>query len=204
MRAGAARHPADDVVIACGIWGLTVAALAGVAPPLTPVALPYVHGPPRPAVGDARGPFVRWPEQHVYARDHGDRDGFGSYDHRPIPIEPDDIGATAHRPWQPGSFDPAIQQAMQLLPPSSRFTPMSRLNGLFSMTADNLPLLGPTRHATGLWIAEAIWVTHAAGAAQALVQLMTGQEPTLAGIDTLAPDRFDGQPREELPERVGN
>ncbi|MBA3338808.1 MAG: FAD-binding oxidoreductase [Geodermatophilaceae bacterium] len=41
--------PADDVVVACGIWGPAVVALAGQLLALTPVAHPYVHGPPRPS-----------------------------------------------------------------------------------------------------------------------------------------------------------
>ena len=36
---------ADDIVIACGVWGPMIAALAEVELPLTPVAHPYVYGP---------------------------------------------------------------------------------------------------------------------------------------------------------------
>ena len=36
---------ADDIVIACGVWGPMIAALVEVELPLTPVAHPYVYGP---------------------------------------------------------------------------------------------------------------------------------------------------------------
>lgn len=48
--------------------------------------------------------------------------------------------------------------------------PEHRLNGVFAMTPDNLPLLGPVADVPGLWVAEAIWVTYAAGAADALAR----------------------------------
>ena len=44
VRAAGEEVAADDVVVACGIWGPAVAAFAGVDLPLTPVAHPYLHG----------------------------------------------------------------------------------------------------------------------------------------------------------------
>ncbi len=93
-------------------------------------------------------------------------------------------------------------QALALLPTGQRFTPEQRLNGVFSMTADNLPLLGPSQTVDGLWIAEALWVTHAAGAAHALAQLMTDTTPTVDGLDALQPDRFADQPADQLTDRA--
>ncbi len=188
---------ADDVVIACGIWGPAVAALAGQALPLTPVQHPYLYGPPH-GRSTASSPFVRWPEHHVYARDHGDRLGIGTYDHTPRPVPAHQLGANAEQPWPAEVFDPAVAGALDLLPAGHRYAPEQRLNGVFSMTADNLPLLGPLEAVEGLWAAEALWVTHAAGAARILAQLMTGTAPTVAGLDALHPGRFTGRPADEL------
>lgn len=66
------------------------------------------------------------------------------------------------------------------------------------MTADNLPLLGPVEQAPGMWVAQALWVTHAAGAARCLAQIMTGQPPVIPGLAALRPDRFVGRPEREL------
>ncbi|MFF0724241.1 NAD(P)/FAD-dependent oxidoreductase [Streptomyces sp. NPDC004134] len=192
--------PADDTVLASGIWGPLLAARAGVDLPLTPVSHPYVYGGPRPA-RHPRGPFVRWPEHHAYARDHGDRDGIGTYDHDLRPVAPADLGVRAEEPWPGEPFDGAVAAALALLPPAHRFTPAVRLNGVFSVTPDNLPLLGPFTGLPGLWSATAIWVTHAAGAAAALAESMDGGEPG-AGLAALAPDRFAGEPAGELRRRA--
>lgn len=150
-----------------------------------------------------RSPFVRWPEHHVYARDHGDRVGLGTYDHRPVPLTVEELGDSAERLWLE-TFDEAVRQALLLLPVSQRFTVDTRLNGVFSMTADNRPLLGPAANTPGLWLAEAIWVTHAAGAARSLVQMMTqpGGNPIVEGLEALSPDRFAGQDDHDLRDRA--
>lgn len=198
VQAGEHEHPADDVVLATGIWGPTLAALAGQQLPLVPVAHPYVHTTPR-APATARSPFVRWPEQHVYGRGHGDRIGLGTYDHEPVPVLVEDLGSGAERPWTP-VFDAAVERAIRLLPHPDRIEVGARLNGVFSMTADNQPLLGAFDAVAGLWAAEALWVTHAAGAARALAHLMTDstRENDMANLDALRPDRFRGQAEDQL------
>ncbi|WP_225796398.1 NAD(P)/FAD-dependent oxidoreductase [Streptomyces aculeolatus] len=192
--------PADDTVLASGIWGPLLAARAGVELPLTPVSHPYVYGGPHQA-RHPRGPFVRWPEHHAYARDHGDRDGIGTYDHVPLPVAAAELGVQAEEPWPGEPFDGAVAAALALLPPGHRFTPAVRLNGVFSVTPDNLPLLGPFDGLPGLWSATAVWVTHAAGAAAALAEAMDGGDAG-AGFAALAPDRFAGEPAGELRRRA--
>ncbi|MGH7878018.1 MAG: sarcosine dehydrogenase, partial [Candidatus Binataceae bacterium] len=70
-----------------------------------------------------------------------------------------------------------------------------------SMTPDNLPLLGRAENMQGLWMAEAVWVTHAAGAARALVELMYGVSPIIPDVETLRPDRFSDQQPDALKKR---
>jgi len=100
-------------------------------------------------------------------------------------------------PWPATLFQPAVDAGMRLVPEAHRWPVAKRHNGLFAMTADNLPLVGPHRQLDGVWSAEAIWVTHAAGAAAGLVALMF-DEPGTEWLDVLAPDRFAGQPAAEL------
>ncbi|WP_272475478.1 hypothetical protein [Baekduia alba] len=66
------------------------------------------------------------------------------------------------------------------------------------MTADNQPLLGPADDVEGLWVAEALWVTHAAGAARALVKTMLDMPPAIGGLGALRPGRFGGRRHDEL------
>jgi glycine cleavage system aminomethyltransferase T/glycine/D-amino acid oxidase-like deaminating enzyme len=49
----------------------------------------------------------------------------------------------------------------------------SAINGMFSFTPDGFPLLGESDRLRGFWLAEAIWITHAGGAAKAIAHLMT-------------------------------
>ena len=199
--AGGIVYPADDVVIACGIWGPSVAMLANQALPLTPVAHPYVYGPASRATSSRR-PFVRWPEHHVYARDHGDRLGLGTYDHEPLEVSANQLGDKAEGPWPGELFDSAVGDAMNVLPAEHRFIPHQQLNGIFAITADNLPLVGAVGDVRGLWAAEALWVTHAAGAARALADLITDRQPTLPDFRALDPRRFSGQPTRDLTDRA--
>ncbi|MFD0597104.1 NAD(P)/FAD-dependent oxidoreductase [Catellatospora coxensis] len=113
IRAGSGDLPADDVVLACGIWGGDIAAHAGVHLPLFPILHPYAYSAPR-AVAYPPTPLVRWPEARVYARDHGDRDGFGTSDHRPVLVAaPSD---RAELDWPGGHLDDAVDAALALLP----------------------------------------------------------------------------------------
>lgn len=79
-------HP-DTVILATGVWTPKILRGLGIELPIIPVGHPYAHGPERER-RSTKQPFVRWPEKMVYARDHGDRDGFGSYDHLPVVCEP--------------------------------------------------------------------------------------------------------------------
>ena len=55
------------------------------------------------------------------------------------------------------------------------------INGVFSVTPDNLE---------GLWLAAAIWVTHAAGSARLLLQMLRGEPYDADMARTLDPARF--------------
>jgi len=187
---------ADDLVLAGGVWGPSLTALTGRDLPLFPVAHPYVY-----SASDASwrpGPFVRWPEHHVYARVHRDRLGIGSYDHTPIPIGQDGLADGAGLAWDE-TFGPVIDTAQELMSAQARFAPEHRINGVFAVTPDNLPFLGPHPDLNGVWIAQAIWITHAAGAAAMLVDAMAdaAQSPP-----ELAIDRFDGDDPNELRTRA--
>ncbi len=54
------------------------------------------------------------------------------------------------------------------------------MNGLFSFTPDGMPLLGELREARGLWVEEAVWITHAAGVGKAVAEWISEGAP---GVD---------------------
>ncbi|MDA3648625.1 FAD-binding oxidoreductase [Saccharopolyspora indica] len=198
VRTETETYPADDVVLAGGIWGPQIAALVDVQLPLTAFAHPYVYGPEGASAPTA--PFVRWPEHQVYVRHHGGRLGLGTYNHAIQPVPQDDLGTSAEKPWPGEVFDEAVHRAMRLLP--TPFDPAERLNGMFAVTPDNLPFLGPIPSVEGLWSAVAIWVTSAGGAAQALVDQLLDKTPRFPDLNTLAPTRFEGQNPKHLQTRA--
>jgi glycine/D-amino acid oxidase-like deaminating enzyme len=180
---------ADDVVLAGGIWGSALMQRidgSDLDLPLVPVAHPYVYSGPSPHL--APGPFLRWPEHHVYARVHEDRLGIGTYDHAPQPVDQQQLDQGAALPWDP-AFSDAIDSAQELLHERAQFAPQQRVDGVFAMSPDNLPFVGPHPEVEGVWIAQGLWVTHAAGAARMLAQAMTAQADLPA---RLAADRFSG------------
>jgi glycine/D-amino acid oxidase-like deaminating enzyme len=197
---------AKQVIVATGIWTQLLAKSATSLPvPIIPVAHPYVY-----TVEKARRiqtPFCRWPEDHVYARFHGHRYGLGSYDHTPIHIK--HPAATASEPWPPTTFGSVIAKAARTkiasnaelsdlasLDSSDHLDDFKLINGVFSVTPDNLPLLGPVPGVEGLWLAAAIWVTHAAGSARLLLRMLRGEPYDTTMAHALDPARFrDGDVR---------
>jgi len=191
---------AKHVVVATGIWTQLLAQSATNLPvPVVPVAHPYVYTAERAEA--TQTPFCRWPEDHVYARFHGRRFGLGSYDHAPVHIE--HPAATASEPWPSTAFGAVIAKAARTkvasdaelsslasLDSDNQPCDFKLINGVFSVTPDNLPLLGPVPGVEGLWLAAAIWVTHAAGSARLLLQMMRGESHDAEMAHALDPARF--------------
>lgn len=190
--AGGESHRCEVLVLAVGVWGASLARLVGLDLSIFAVSHPYVYSARNHTT--LPGPFVRWPEHHVYARAHQDRLGIGSYDHVPIPVDSKELELGASLPW-PAAFSDVIGTAQRRLRMDARFEATERVNGVFAMTPDNLPFLGRHPRVDGIWIAQALWVTHAAGAAVALVNTIDerGDLPK-----ELAIDRFDGMEAADL------
>ena len=66
----------------------------------------------------------------------------------------------------------AWEQCKLLLPCLERAKVESGFNGIFSFTPDGGPLIGESPDVAGFWVAEAVWVTHSAGVARAVAQLL--------------------------------
>jgi len=188
---GEDRFPADIVVSCAGFWGPAIGTMVGMQVPLLPLAHQYVKTSPLEALkGRNEGPaglslpILRHQDRDLYYREWGDRMGVGSYDHRPMPVDLADLPKyapseiTAERmpsslPFTMEDFLPAWEHTHELLPATRGAQIDSAFNGIFSFTPDGGMLLGESRQLDGFYVAEAIWVTHSAGAARAMAQLLT-------------------------------
>lgn len=179
--------PADIVVSAAGFWGPAIGRMAGVEIPLLPMAHQYaytaaIEGVDNPPELEARRPLLRHQDRDLYFREHGDRIGIGSYAHRPIPVRLEDVAepgadTAAEMPsmleFTAADFEPSWRDGVELLPALADSKVEEGFNGIFSFTPDGMPLLGESRRLRGFWLAEAVWVTHSAGAAKAVAEWMT-------------------------------
>ena len=92
--------------------------------------------------------------------------------------------------FHPRRLQQAWDNCQRLLPALRRAKIEEGFNGVFSFTPDGGPLIGESADVAGFWIAEAVWVTHSAGVAKAVAQLLVDgrTENDLHGCDV---HRFD-------------
>ncbi|GAB3518629.1 GcvT family protein [Arthrobacter monumenti] len=201
VRAGDQTFSADVVVSAAGFWGPAVGDLIGVTVPLLPLAHQYVKTTPLAEITDpapegtgtgsnARLPILRHQDEDLYFREFGDRLGIGSYAHRPMPVDlaelaaPDPERITAESmpsrlAFTPDDFEPSWQESQRLLPSLQTARIADGFNGIFSFTPDGGSLVGESRQLRGFFLAEAVWITHSAGVAKAVAELLvTGRSET--------------------------
>jgi glycine cleavage system T protein len=195
----------ETVVLAAGIWGPRAAALAGVRVPLVPVEHQYAVTAPLPELAgqtaEVGHPILRHQDHSMYFRQQGDAYGIGNYRHEPRLVEPEAIRDPDSDEEQPSivgfveeDFAAAWVETARLLPAVGRASLVRAFNGLMSFTPDGFPLLGETADVHGLWLAEAIWVTHAGGCGRALAELMTHGDVRL-DLHECDPRRFDAHGR---------
>jgi glycine cleavage system aminomethyltransferase T/glycine/D-amino acid oxidase-like deaminating enzyme len=182
--------PADIVVSCAGFWGVEVGAMVGMKIPLLPLAHQYVKTTAVPELAGRNNlpngadlPILRHQDQDLYYREHGDRYGIGFYGHRPMPVVATSLGLTPaqvdehHMPsrleFTPDDFAPAWQASQELLPALRAAGIADGFNGIFSFTPDGGSVVGESPDVDGFWIAEAVWVTHSAGIARALAEVLT-------------------------------
>ena len=193
--------PADVVVSCAGFWGPEVGAMVGMSVPLLPLAHQYAKtGQVRELVGrntersEAGLPILRHQDADLYFREHHDRIGIGSYAHRPMPVRLDSLDSSedvsarsmpSMLPFTEEDFAPAFEDAQKLLPALADAKVEEGFNGVFSFTPDGGSLVGESKEVAGFWVAEAVWVTHSAGVAKAVAQLLVDghSEYDLHGLD---------------------
>jgi glycine cleavage system aminomethyltransferase T/glycine/D-amino acid oxidase-like deaminating enzyme len=184
---------AETVVIACGVWSPKLAAMAGAHIPLTPAVHQMISVGPIPVLAEKEGeisfPIVRDMDTFCYERQHGADMEVGSYAHRPILMDAEDIPSIeqaklspTEMPFTQADFDLQLEQALELMPEilgdegaEIRYA----INGLLSLTPDGAPILGETPEVKGLWSAAAIWIKEGPGTGRAVAEWMTDGLPEI-------------------------
>ncbi|MDS0132120.1 MULTISPECIES: FAD-dependent oxidoreductase [unclassified Amycolatopsis] len=186
VRTDQGGFPADVVVSCAGFWGREIGAMAGMDVPLLPLAHQYVKtGQVAELAGrntedvEASLPILRHQDQDLYFREHVDRLGIGSYAHRPMPVDESTLDPAVTEtampsmlPFTEDDFAPSWEQSQLLLPALRQTKVEEGFNGIFSFTPDGQSLVGESADVRGFWLAEAIWVTHSAGIAKAVAELL--------------------------------
>ena len=163
--------------------------MAGVPLALTPVVHQMISVGPIPLFADTVGeisyPIVRDMDTNMYERQHGGDMEVGSYAHRPIVVQPDDIPSIEQSalsptelPFTQDDFDPQLQDALELMPEilgDEKVGIRYAINGLISMTPDGFPVLGETPEVKGLWSVAASWIKEGPGIGRAVAEWMSGQ-----------------------------
>jgi glycine cleavage system aminomethyltransferase T len=128
-------------------------------------------------------PIVRDMDAYMYERQKGADMEIGSYAHRPILVSPDDIPSIAESelsptelPFTPADFERQLRHARELMPEllgAEGLETRHAINGLLSLTADRMPVVGETPEVKGLWSVAAVWIKEAPGIARAVAEWVT-------------------------------
>ncbi len=178
---------ADEVVVAAGLWSPKIADMAGVDIPLTPAVHQMVSVGPieffEQFEGEINHPVVRDMDTQMYERPSGNDMEVGSYQHRPILWDVDNIPSIEEAPLSPtqpplteDAFEQSMMDALELMPevlddPGAGVR--YEIDGLLSEAPDGAPLLGPLQDVEGLWSCAAVWIKEAPAIGEGVAQWMT-------------------------------
>ena len=184
---------ADYVVIACGVWAPRIAEMAGAYIPLTPTVHQMADYGPVPLFEQSSKaigyPIVRDMDVLMYERQDGLGFEVGSYAHRSILHDPEEIPSNeaaalspTEFPFTQDDFDPQLEDALELFPSilgDERVGQKYAINGLIALTPDGMPLLGETPEVKGLWSANAVWVKEGPAVGKCVAEWMVEGEPSI-------------------------
>ena len=181
---------AETVVIACGVWSPLLARMAGAFIPLTPAVHQMIDVGPVPRFEKSASaiefPIVRDMDVFMYERQDGVGLEIGSYAHRSILHDPEEIPSIEEAALSPTEFPftqpdfmPQMEHALELMPEivgDESVGVKYAINGLISLTPDGMPILGETPEVKGLWSAAAVWVKEGPGVGKSLAEWMVHGE----------------------------
>ena len=180
----------ETVVVACGVWSPLLAAMAGAHIPLTPMVHQMIDVGPVPRFERSSRaieyPIVRDMDVFMYERQDGTSLEIGSYAHRSIHHDPEEIPSIeasalspTEFPFTQADFDQQMQDALDLMPEivgDESVGVKYAINGLLSATPDGMPILGETPEVAGLWSAAAVWVKEGPGVGKSVAEWMVEGE----------------------------
>ncbi len=199
VRTNAGDIEVENVVVCCGVWSPRVGLMAGAHIPLTPAAHQMIDVGPVPrfagAKSDIEHPIVRDMDTNMYERQAGGDLEIGSYAHRPILYNPEDLPSVQQAalsptefPFTQADFAPQMEHALELMPEivgDEKVGVKYAINGILSLTPDGMPVLGESSDVAGLWSASAVWVKEGPGTGKTLAEWMVHGE---SEIDVHASD----------------
>jgi glycine cleavage system aminomethyltransferase T len=173
--------------------------MAGAHIPLTPAVHQMIDVGPVPRFAGARSdiehPIVRDMDTNMYERQAGGDLEIGSYAHRPILYNPEDLPSVQQAalsptefPFTQADFAAQMEHALELMPEivgDEKVGVKYAINGILSLTPDGMPVLGESSDVGGLWSASAVWVKEGPGTGKTLAEWMVHGE---SEIDVHASD----------------
>jgi glycine cleavage system aminomethyltransferase T/glycine/D-amino acid oxidase-like deaminating enzyme len=190
VRTTAGDIETEVVVIACGVWSPKLARMAGASIPLTPAVHQMIDIGPVPRFEKAQRsiefPIVRDMDTNMYERQDGTSLEIGSYAHRAILYDPEDLPSVEEAaltptefPFTQEDFNLQLEQALELMPEIVGDESVGikyAINGILSLTPDGMPILGELPEVGGLWSAAAVWVKEGPGVGKSLAEWMVHGE----------------------------
>ena len=160
--------------------------MAGAHIPLTPAVHQMIDVGPVPRFEASSSaiefPIVRDMDVFMYERQDGVGLEIGSYAHRSILHDPEEIPSIEEAalsptefPFTQADFGPQMEHALELMPEivgDESVGVKYAINGLISLTPDGMPILGETAEVKGLWSAAAVWVKEGPGVGKSLAEWM--------------------------------
>ena len=182
--------PADIVVSCAGIWGPKVGRLFGMTKAFQPLAHQLAWTEDIASLADQTEevtiPIMRHQGEDLYYRQRFNGMGIGSYLHRPLPVESEEIlpfdqaeVMPSQLPFTPPEWEGVMELSGKVMPELKTAKIVDGMNGMFSFTVDTFPLMGEWKGLKGFWVAEAVWVTHSVGVARATAEWIIDGHPSL-------------------------
>ena len=183
--------PAEIVISCAGIWGPKVGRMFGMTKAFQPLAHQLAWTEDIASLADQTQeitiPIMRHQGEDLYFRQRFNAMGIGSYLHRPLPIESEEILPfdkaeimPSQMPFTQPEWEPVMDLAAEIMPELKTAKLTEGMNGMFSFTVDTFPLMGEWNGLKGFWVAEAVWVTHSVGVARATAEWIIDGHPQLA------------------------